>query len=176
MSPTYPQRVIKYCPKCGHSEFQYKPDNSFFCTACNFHLYVNSAAAVAALIVNEQGELLLTRRAIEPDNGMLDLPGGFVDVMETAEEALSRELKEELNLHVDSFSYFMSFPNEYIFGGISVFTLDLAYICKVKDFNGIHAEDDIAGFEFYQTDKIPFKEIASISMRKIAQEFVDKMV
>ena len=174
MSPTFPQQVIKYCPKCGGGEFLYKSDNSFLCENCNFHLYVNASAAVAALIVNEKGELLLTRRAFNPQKGMLDLPGGFVDVLETAEHALCRELKEELNLEVEEMNYFMSFPNEYVFGGLSVFTIDLAYICRINSFNKINAKDDISGFEFYQIESIPYQEIGAISMREIIKSFVKK--
>ena len=176
MSPTYPEKVIRFCPKCGSSEFFYQQDNSFLCKQCEFHLYINSAAAVAALIVNEKGELLLTRRAVEPQKGMLDLPGGFVDVMETAENALCREIKEELNLEVKDFSYFMSHPNEYIFGGISVFTIDLAYICSINSFNKIGAKDDITGFEFYNPKAIPFDEIGSTSIREVVKSFAKTML
>jgi mutator protein MutT len=175
MSPTYPQKVVQFCPKCGGSDFQYKNDNSFLCGNCHFHWYVNAAAAVAALIVNEKGELMLTRRAVDPDKGMLDLPGGFVDVLETAEQALCREIKEELSLEIAEFYYFMSCPNEYVFGGLSVFTLDLAYICKIKSFNKISAKDDISGFEFYSPGEIPYEEIGSQSMKVILKSFVNKL-
>jgi NAD+ diphosphatase len=174
MSPTFPQKVIRYCPKCGGAEFLYKSDNSFLCEKCNFHLYVNASAAVAALIVNDKGELLLARRAIEPQKGMLDLPGGFVDVMESAEKALCREIKEELNLEVAELSYFMSYPNEYVFGGLSVFTLDLAYVCIVESFEGIDAKDDISGFEFIHPDNISFEQICSGSMRYIVQTYIER--
>ncbi|NOU60653.1 NUDIX hydrolase [Marinifilum caeruleilacunae] len=173
MSPTFPQKVIRYCPKCGSIDFNFNRDNSFLCGICSFHLYINSAAAVAALIVNEAGELLLTRRAIEPQFGMLDLPGGFVDVMETAENAIHREIKEELNLKIREMNYFMSFPNEYVFGGLSVFTTDLAFICQIDSFESIQAKDDISAFEFYQPEEIPLNEIGSVSMKEIVKAFVN---
>ena len=173
MSPTYPQKVMRFCPKCGSAEFIYNRDNSFLCGTCSFHLYINSAAAVAGLIVNEEGELLLTRRAIEPQLGMLDLPGGFVDVMETAEHAIIREIKEELNLEVESCSYIMSFPNEYVFGGLSVFTIDLAFECSVKNFNNMHAKDDILDYKFYQPSAINFDEICSDSISNIIKRYIE---
>nr|WP_320119091.1 NUDIX domain-containing protein [uncultured Marinifilum sp.] len=172
MSPTFPSKVIGFCPKCGSPEFYYKEDNSFLCATCQFHLYINASAAVAALIINKKGEILLTRRAVEPDKGMLDLPGGFVDIQETAEHAVKREIKEELDLEIQDMSYFMSYPNEYIFGGISVFTIDLAYICRIDSFNGISAMDDISAFEFYQPNNVPFEEIGSVSMKEIVKAFV----
>lgn len=51
------------------------------------------AAAVAGLIFNEKGQLLLTIRAKDPGKGLLDLPGGFVDMGENADQALRREIE-----------------------------------------------------------------------------------
>lgn len=172
MSATSPVNVIKYCPKCGSESFPYMDDNSFKCEVCSFHLYINASAAVAAIILNDRGDILLTRRAVAPQKGMLDLPGGFVDVMESAERALYREIKEELDLKIEEMKYFMSLPNEYVFGGLSVFTIDLAYICTVKTFEGIVAKDDITGFEFINPKKICFEEICSGSIKSIVQEFI----
>jgi ADP-ribose pyrophosphatase len=115
----------------------------------------------------------LTRRAIEPQLGMLDLPGGFVDTMETVENAIQREIREELNLDIKEMKYFMSFPNEYVFGGLSVFTTDLAFICQIESFINIKAEDDISSFEFYKLGDIPFDEIGSVSMKKIVKEYIE---
>ncbi len=176
MDNTLPKNTIRYCPKCGSSDFLFKEDHSFLCNKCQFHLYINSAAAVAALIVNDKGEILFTRRAIEPHKGMLDLPGGFVDIMESAENALIREIKEELNLDINSFKYFMSSPNEYIFGGLSVFTLDLAYICHPKTFNYIHAKDDISDYEFISPNLIPYNQIGGESIKRITKTFAKKII
>ena len=85
------------------------------CEDCKFQYYINNSAAVACLIFNSQGEVLLTRRAIDPNKGMLDLPGGFVEPLETAEEAVIREIKEELGLQITKMTYLVSFPNLYPF-------------------------------------------------------------
>lgn len=173
MNSTLPQNTIHYCPKCGSSDFSFKENQSFLCLKCNFHLYINSAAAVAALIINDKGEILFTRRAFQPHKGMLDLPGGFVDIMETAEQALVREIKEELNLDIEKHEYFKSHPNEYVFGGLSVFTLDLAYICRLKTFNHIHAKDDISNYEFIAPNLIPYNEIGGESIKEITKAFAN---
>lgn len=176
MCSSQPKDVLQFCPKCGNDRFIYRIDQSFYCKKCDFQLYINSAAAVAAIIVNEENEILLTRRAIEPNKGMLDLPGGFVDPMESAESALIREVKEELNLDIDQFIYLMSSPNEYVFAGFSVFTTDLAYICQVKSFENILAKDDINAFEFYPIKEIPFHQIGGESIVRILEYFIkDKL-
>lgn len=172
---SHPLNVIKFCPKCGHNQFLSSDEgHSFRCELCHFNYFINSSAAVACLIFNPKGELLLARRAIEPHLGMLDLPGGFVDPLEKIETAVSREIKEELDVRVTSMSYLTSFPNEYVFSGFSVFTVDLAFVCQVDDMSKIKPQDDISSVEFYFPEEIPMQELAADSMRNIIKTYIDQ--
>ena len=90
------------------------------CGACGFELYLNVAAAVAGVIVDEQGRMVVLVRGKEPGQGKWDLPGGFVDPEETAEEALRREVREEIGLEVTSLSYLGQWPNVYEYAGVPV--------------------------------------------------------
>lgn len=54
---------------------------------------------VAALIL-DGGRVLLVKRKNPPNEGLWSLPGGLVEIGESLEEALSRELMEELNIRV----------------------------------------------------------------------------
>ena len=89
---------FNYCPKCGKKTLQGNP-RRIECSACGFVFYFNAASAVAA-IIQKDNTILLTTRAREPEKGKLDLPGGFVDHNETAQEALQREIREELNIEI----------------------------------------------------------------------------
>lgn len=166
-----PENVVKYCLRCGSPTFLPQRDHSFKCDSCGFHFYLNSAAAVAALIVNEKKELLLTIRGIEPGKGMLDLPGGFVDRNESAEEALLREIREELGLEIEDYKYFVSYPNEYVFSGFKVYTTDLGFICTVRDFQCMKAQDDISAFVFIKKEDIDYSRILGKSIRRMVQDF-----
>ncbi|WP_372948902.1 NUDIX domain-containing protein [Mariniphaga sp.] len=174
MQSTHPLNVLKFCPKCGSPELNSHADLSLKCTNCGFHFYVNSAAAVAALVVNPEGKLLLTTRAVEPDYGKLDLPGGFIDPGESAEEAVERELFEELGMKVKSMEYFTSAPNEYIFSGISVFTLDMAFRVIPETVSGLKAQDDILDFRFYAENEIDFNQIPAPSINYFVKQFFRK--
>ncbi len=90
--------AYKFCPHCGSSNPQ-PGDVPFKCSNCGFACFFGPVAAVGGLIVNDDDELLLVRRARDPGKGKWGLPGGFVDSDETAEEALVREIREETNLH-----------------------------------------------------------------------------
>ena len=163
----HPKFSFKYCPRCGEGGNFNSEEYSFKCDACGFHFFLNASAAVTALIFNEKGELLFTRRAIEPAYGKLDLPGGFVDPGESLETAIVREVKEELDLEIDRVEFFSSFPNQYVYSGFVVNTIDSVFKCSISDFSKITSRDDINAFEFYSidevdVDEIPFKSVKAI--------------
>jgi len=54
-------------------------------------------------------EVLLIQRKHDPFAGMWALPGGFVDMDETAEEAIVRELMEETHLNMDELQQLHTF-------------------------------------------------------------------
>ena len=80
-------------------------------------------------LLNGRNELLVCRRAKEPAKGTLDLPGGFIDMNETGEEGVSREVWEETGLKVEKATYQFSLPNIYIYSGFPVHTLDMFFLC-----------------------------------------------
>ncbi|MBR8534263.1 NUDIX domain-containing protein [Carboxylicivirga sediminis] len=169
---THPGNVIRYCPRCGSESFLFDGEKAFKCQTCRFHFFINSACAVAVIILNAEGDMLFTRRAVDPHKGMLDLPGGFVDPLESAEESVIREIKEELNLDVVSMQYMASFPNDYVFSNYSVFTTDLCFLCEVKSFEHMHAKDDISGYEFIHPGDIDFNQIGSESIKNIVRAYI----
>ena len=84
---SHPLHQFTYCPKCGARTFVERNEKAKQCTTCGFVYYFNPSSAVACFIRNSKGELLLVRRAKEPAKGTLDLPGGFVDMYESADAA-----------------------------------------------------------------------------------------
>ena len=171
MQDTHPLKVVKYCPKCGSSAFHPSGERSMKCATCGFHIYFNSSAAVAALVTDENGRLMLVRRGIEPDYGKLDLPGGFVDPGETAEDAVKRELDEELGLKVKSMKYLGSATNEYIFSGFSVFTLDLSFRVHADSLDNLKPMDDILEYIFVSKDTVDYDEIPAPSIKKFVIDY-----
>src|SRR5690606_1967208 len=106
--------VFRHCPRCGATE-PVQFGNNVTCANpdCGFSFYLNPACAVGAVLVDPAGNLLFIRRAKNPSKGLLGLPGGFIDPGETAEAALTREIQEEIGLHVQELRFLASFPNEY---------------------------------------------------------------
>lgn len=157
---------ITRCPQCGSRNLTWSGPKQFFCAACGFVLYLNIAAAVAA-IIECRGEILFGVRRKEPKAGMLDLPGGFVDQNETAEEALRRELREELLVDMPGkLQYFCSFPNRYPYRGIVYDTLDLFFVMQLEDRPLIRAGDDLAGVRWIGRTAVDERLIGFDSVRE----------
>lgn len=89
-----------HCSCCG-TEFPPGAGWPRTCAACGGITYRNPLPVAVALLPVRTPEgtgLLLVRRAIEPRRGLLALPGGFVDLGETWQEAVVRELDEETGI------------------------------------------------------------------------------
>ncbi|PTN07421.1 NUDIX domain-containing protein [Mangrovibacterium marinum] len=164
-SNTHPTSVFNYCPRCGSADFVQSGDRSKTCNDCSFSYFFNASSAASALIFDEQGRLMLTRRAINPHLGKLDLPGGFVEWNESAEEAIARELHEELGAEIAQMEYIGSFPNQYEFSGLVVHTLDATFKIKLKNPDRLQPQDDISAIEFYHLNEIDLDEIPFESIK-----------
>ena len=127
----HPLKKFRFCPVCGSTRFEVNNFKSKKCGDCGFSYYANPCSATAAFIVNDNDEMLVVRRAKDPARGTLDLPGGFVDMGETVEEGMRREIKEETGLDVTEIHYLFSSPNVYIYSGMGIHTLDMDFLVPV---------------------------------------------
>lgn len=166
----HPLHQFKFCPKCGSSHFVENNFKSKRCETCSFVYYFNPSSSTIAIIINSNDELLVATRAHDPAKGTFDLPGGFVDMNETGEEAVIREVKEETGLHVSQAKYMFSIPNTYVYSGFEVHTLDLVYLCKVDDMRNIKAEDDVASLQFIKISELNPDLFGLRSVKEVIQE------
>ena len=166
--PFSPLVVFKFCPACGSRNIASDSVKSLKCTDCGFRYFVNMNAAVVAVIRNHKKEVLFTIRKHDPSKGMLDLPGGFIDMGENAEHAVKREIKEELNLEISKLEYVGTFTNKYLFAGIEYQTLDIVYLCTVDSFSDLKVDDDVSGYEFIDPARVRQQDISFDSVRQIS--------
>lgn len=75
---------------------------------------MNHFDVAAGVLFDSKGCVLISERLGDgPFHGMWEFPGGKIGPNETAAEALSRELDEELGIEVTSYSSFMNLRHEY---------------------------------------------------------------
>ncbi|MCL1942071.1 MAG: NUDIX domain-containing protein [Candidatus Azobacteroides sp.] len=171
--PEHPLSLFTHCPKCGGKRFEIHNEKSKECADCHFVYYYNSSASVVAFITGKDGGLLVCRRAKEPAKGTLDLPGGFVDLNETGEEAVIREIKEETGLEISTVRYLFSLPNIYPYSGFTVHTLDLFFECEVKNSDRLQANDDVAEVFFLPRKEIDPEKFGLTSVKKGLKSWLD---
>lgn len=161
-----------YCPVCGSKHFAEHNAKSKQCENCGFTYYLNPSAATAAFIINSRGELLVERRGKEPAKGTLDLPGGFIDNDETAEEGVAREILEETGLKVTSARYMFSLPNIYLYSGMTIHTLDIFFRCTVEEGAEPVAADDAAECLWLPLSEIHTEQFGLRSIRQALYMFL----
>ena len=68
-----------FCPAGGTKRSEFEPIRPFRCDGCGHTTFFGPVAAVGAIVTNNDGEVLLIRRAHDPARGKLGMPGGFID-------------------------------------------------------------------------------------------------
>jgi ADP-ribose pyrophosphatase len=162
-----------YCPACGSPRKSFTPLRPFRCNECGHSTFFGPVSAVGAIVRNGLGHVLLLRRANEPGKGMLGMPGGFVDPGENAEEALKREVLEEVGLHVTKLTYLISRPNEYLYRGIHLPVLDFFYIAEVATGEITNSDGEITSWVWTDLSDPVLDQLAFESNRQALRYYRD---
>lgn len=152
---------FRFCPGCGSESLRADSAKSWRCAVCGFRYFHNVAVAVA-LLLRVGDDILLTRRARAPAAGLLDFPGGFVDPDETLEQAMVRELAEELGMDVDpaALRYAFSGCNRYPFAEVTYLTADAFFLLELAERPRLQCADDVAEAQWHPLTDIPWEQLA----------------
>jgi ADP-ribose pyrophosphatase YjhB (NUDIX family) len=159
--------TIRFCPLCATAlgREPVPPDHreQAVCPRCRFVFYLNPKV-VAGTIPQQDGRILLTRRAINPGRGLWTYPGGFVDFGETVSDAAVRETFEETGLRVD----LEGLLNVYSYPGAPVI---IVYRAQVRG-GTLTSCDENDALEWLKPAEIPWDELAFPSTREALREWV----
>lgn len=136
---------MNFCRRCG-AELTTKGKDYFQCS--NGHpIFRNPAPTTSAFLITPENQVALGVRAHNPFKGMLDSIGGFIDINETIEEALAREIQEETGLTPDLYeqpTYLVSSVAPYPYKGEDITIFTMMYVVRLKPGAKVIPGDDIA--------------------------------
>ena len=142
----------RLCPRCGGELLN--DGAKVECPRCGFVHYANPVPAAAALVVDEAGRLMLARRAVEPDAGLWDTPGGFLDEGEQPRDGLRRELLEEAGVEVEIGDFFGMYLDRYGPGQDAPYVLNLVWDVSIVG-GELEAADDVSELAWFDRGALP---------------------
>lgn len=147
----------KYCPRC-REEVRIE-GGRVECPACGFRNYASSKPTASALCVDEEGRVLLSRRAVPPFEGCWDFPGGFLDEGEHPLDCLRRELREEAGVEIEPSDCLGIWMDRYGGDGAAAATLNFYWTARIVEGEPEPA-DDVAEFRWFAPGEVPRDELA----------------
>jgi len=99
----------RFCAKCGQPTEVYAAGHERICPACGTHHFPRTDPAVIMLITDDQDRALLGRHPAWPE-GRFSTLAGFVEPGESLDDAVRREVMEEVGIEVGDVTYAGSQP------------------------------------------------------------------
>jgi NAD+ diphosphatase len=112
-----------FCGRCGSETSRSDKERAIVCPKCGNTFYPRISPVVIVAVHN--GDKLLMAHNIDNPNPRLFLISGFVEVGESLEQAVHREVLEEAGVHVKNVRYFGSQPWPFSDSLIAGFTAEL---------------------------------------------------
>ena len=140
-------------------------EQTLYCPTTSSMIYPSIAPCVLAM-VTKGDEILLARNNLFP-KGLFSVLAGFIEVSESAEETVEREVNEEVGIKVKNIEYFGSqpwpFPSQLMLG----------YKCEYKSGELKIDENEIVEANWYKVDKLPYVPPITSLSGKLINSFVE---
>jgi len=133
--------------------------------------YPDSPIAGVAAVVFSDDFVLLVRRGKDPRRDSWGLPGGAVELGETAEEAVIREVLEETGLEVEPLKFITTFDSisRDEDGKVRYHYVLCEYLCRPLR-GTLHASSDVRDARW-----VPLDELDSMDIREGTRRFIRRV-
>lgn len=164
----------RYCGRCAEPLGQPKAEDLqrkemvLRCGACNFSYYPRISPCIIVLVTRGQTCLLAKHRRSK--TGVYTTLAGFIEAGETPEQAIVREVKEEVGISVDQLSYQSSqswpFPGQLMLG----------YDAEYSSGEFCLQEDEIAEADWFDVRRLPKIPPRGTIARRLIDGFVERCI
>ena len=158
---------MNFCTSCGSKVELRIPEGDdkprYVCSKCKTIHYSNPKMVVGALVEYE-GNLLMCRRAIEPQYGKWTLPAGYLENGESVAQCAIRETQEEAGAEIVGL-------NPYLL--LSLPSVNLLYFMFRARLKGQSFHPGLESLEtaLISPDKIPWHDLAFGSMKETLKNY-----
>lgn len=158
-------KAHQFCGYCGEPTVPVPNQLAVQCLRCNHHFFPRINPCVIVLVI--KGEQMLLARNARYRSNFLSCLAGFIEVGESAEDTVLREVKEESGLDVHNIRYFKSqswpFPSQLMLG----------FYADYKSGEIVPEPGEIEEADWYSIDDLPNTPSRKIS---VAGELIDNFV
>lgn len=121
---------------------------------------------VVAAIIKDNNKIFTTRRGYGEFENMWEFPGGKIELGETKEEALTREIKEELELDIDITNYLTTVEYDYP----NFHLIMHCYICNISGGKlQLNAHNDAKWTTLEELDKLKWVPADILVIEKLKE-------
>jgi ADP-ribose pyrophosphatase YjhB (NUDIX family) len=160
---------MNFCSNCAHPisfgnvEGEHIP--RLHCVSCGTIHYVNPKVIVGCLPIWED-KVMLCKRGIEPQYGLWNIPGGFMENDETTQEGAVREMFEETNGRVKVLGL------HSVFNVVPVNQVHLHYLVEMEDLNYSLTPESI-DIQLFTEENIPWQDVAFASSKFALKKYFE---
>ncbi|MCR9192753.1 MAG: NAD(+) diphosphatase [Gammaproteobacteria bacterium] len=155
----------QFCSRCGCSTHHKPKSFERICTPCKLSFFPKISPSIIVLI--KKNDQVLMARSPHFPAGVYGLIAGFVEAGESLEEAVHREIKEEVGLEVKNLSYFGSQPWPF------PDSLMVAFMADHSSGDIVIDQDEIEDAAWYKYNDLPGRPSMQIS---IASTLLDEFI
>ena len=158
-------RSNKYSGYSGELNKFNSKEQALYCPQTSSMIYPLISPCVLAM-VTKGNEILLARNNLFPE-GLFSVLAGFVEVSESAEETVMREVMEEVGIKVKNIQYIGSqpwpFPSQLMLG----------FKCEYESGDLVIDQEEIAEANWYNIDKLPLIPPESSLSGQIIRSYIE---
>ncbi len=118
-------KISRYCGQCGAPLRDKHDERAKICPKCSLINYPRISPAVIVSVIRDN-RILLAHSARFPSSNLYSVLAGYVELGESLEETIIREIREEVNIEVKNIRYFGSQPWPYSNSLMVAFTAEYA--------------------------------------------------
>lgn len=159
--------TFRHCPDCGAQLIRHEggPKSAPYCEGCRRAWYPVSLPCVICLVVNEYNEIALIKQTYATENKVC--VAGFIEQGETAEQAASREVREETGLEPVSVRYISSYYYE------KSDDLMLGFLVRVNKSEFSIQPEEVESAAWYSIDEARYELSKGMTGKDLLRDWLD---